>query len=286
MLTVKFCIYADVIFEPMLNIIFFFCNLSIQHCWTSFFFFLTLSGIYLCWIFFLCAERHIFFNCLHYRAIGLMSVRQWSGRPGFNPRSSHTKDSKMILDFFFLSIQHYKVRIKGKVEQSREWSRTLPYTRVVAIEKGAFGSPSTMVANFTFTFTYIRWTSFFFYLSTNLRKTSFLFICLHINTERHFLYLRLKSFYLSIYLRWTSFLLFFWMSMLNVIVLSTLNVIFFYLSIRDAERQFLFFLFIYITTPNVFFCVYAVRYFFVNISITRIFPVCKCLDRKLLYSSS
>ena len=23
-----------------------------------------------------------------------MSVRQWPGRPGFNPRSSHTKDSK------------------------------------------------------------------------------------------------------------------------------------------------------------------------------------------------
>ena len=23
-----------------------------------------------------------------------LSVRQWSGRPGFNPRSSHTKDSK------------------------------------------------------------------------------------------------------------------------------------------------------------------------------------------------
>ena len=26
--------------------------------------------------------------------------------------------------------QHYKVRIKGKVEQSREWSSALPYTLV------------------------------------------------------------------------------------------------------------------------------------------------------------
>ena len=25
-------------------------------------------------------------------------VRQWPGRPGFNPRLSHTKDSKMVLD--------------------------------------------------------------------------------------------------------------------------------------------------------------------------------------------
>ena len=41
--------------------------------------------------------------------------------------------------------RHYKVRIKGKVEQSWEWSSTLG---VVAIEKGTFGSPSTKVTNF------------------------------------------------------------------------------------------------------------------------------------------
>ena len=40
----------------------------------------------------------------------------------------------------------------GKVEQSRERSSALPYTSVVvAIEKGTFESPSTMVANFTTT---------------------------------------------------------------------------------------------------------------------------------------
>ena len=48
------------------------------------------------------------------------SVRQWSGRLGFNPMSSHTKDLKMVLDAALLNTQHYKVRIKGKVEQSRE----------------------------------------------------------------------------------------------------------------------------------------------------------------------
>ena len=36
--------------------------------------------------------------------------------------SSHTKDSKMVLNAALLSNQHYKVKIKGKVEQSREWS--------------------------------------------------------------------------------------------------------------------------------------------------------------------
>ena len=56
--------------------------------------------------------------------IGIMSsvfANGW-GRPGFNPRLSHTKDSKIVLDATLLNIQHYKVRIKGKVEQSRERS--------------------------------------------------------------------------------------------------------------------------------------------------------------------
>ena len=40
------------------------------------------------------------------------------------------KTQKMILDAALLNPQHYKVRIKGKVEQSWEWSSTLPYTLV------------------------------------------------------------------------------------------------------------------------------------------------------------
>ena len=43
-------------------------------------------------------------------------ICQWAGRPGFNPRSSHTKDSKMVLDAALLNTQHYKGRIKGEVE--------------------------------------------------------------------------------------------------------------------------------------------------------------------------
>ena len=59
------------------------------------------------------------------------------------------KTLKMVLDASLLNTQHYKVRIKGKVEQSRERSSAPLHLGVVAIEKGAFGSPSTMVANFT-----------------------------------------------------------------------------------------------------------------------------------------
>ena len=40
------------------------------------------------------------------------------------------KTQKIILDATLLNTQHYKVRIKGKVEQSRERSSALPITFV------------------------------------------------------------------------------------------------------------------------------------------------------------
>ena len=40
------------------------------------------------------------------------------------------KTKKMVLDAALLNTQHCKVRIKGKVEQSREWSSALTYTSV------------------------------------------------------------------------------------------------------------------------------------------------------------
>ena len=48
----------------------------------------------------------------------------------------------MVLDVSLINLQQYKVRIKGKVEQSRERSSAL-------FEKGAFWSPTTTDANFT-----------------------------------------------------------------------------------------------------------------------------------------
>ena len=41
------------------------------------------------------------------------------------------KTLKMVLDTSLLITQQYKVRIKGKVEQSREMSNALPYTLVL-----------------------------------------------------------------------------------------------------------------------------------------------------------
>ena len=41
------------------------------------------------------------------------------------------KTQKMVLDASLLNTQHYKIEVKGKVEQSRERSRSLLYTLVL-----------------------------------------------------------------------------------------------------------------------------------------------------------
>ena len=43
---------------------------------------------------------------------------------------SYQRLRKMVLDVVLLNTKHYKVRIKGKVEQSRGWSSPLLYTSV------------------------------------------------------------------------------------------------------------------------------------------------------------
>ena len=50
----------------------------------------------------------------------------------------------MVFDTSLHNTQPYKVHIKGKEEQPRERSSAIPlHLSVVAIEKGAFWSPST-----------------------------------------------------------------------------------------------------------------------------------------------
>ena len=76
-------------------------------------------------------------------------VRVYANGPGdlgLIPGQVIPKTQKMVLDAALLNTQYYKVQIKGKVEQSRERSSALKLC-VVAIEKEAFGSPLTMVAN-------------------------------------------------------------------------------------------------------------------------------------------
>ena len=71
------------------------------------------------------------------------------GNQGSIPCRVIPKTQNIVLDAALFSIQHYKVRIKSKVEQSRKGVAPPLHLGVVAIEKGAFGSPSTTVTNFT-----------------------------------------------------------------------------------------------------------------------------------------
>ena len=50
------------------------------------------------------------------------------GDLGSIPGRVTLKTQKMLLDAFLCNTQHYNVRIKCKIMQSREKSSTLPYT--------------------------------------------------------------------------------------------------------------------------------------------------------------
>ena len=52
------------------------------------------------------------------------------GDKGSIPGLVIPKTQNMLLDAPLLNTQHHKLKIKGKIEQSREWSSTLPYTSV------------------------------------------------------------------------------------------------------------------------------------------------------------
>ncbi len=54
------------------------------------------------------------------------SPGDWISIPGRVIPKTH----RMVLDAALLNTHHYKVKIKGKVEQSWKWSSALPYTSV------------------------------------------------------------------------------------------------------------------------------------------------------------
>ena len=60
-------------------------------------------------------------------------VRVFANGPGelvSIPDQVIPKTQKMVLNAILLNTQHYKVRIKDRVEQSKERSSALPYTLV------------------------------------------------------------------------------------------------------------------------------------------------------------
>ena len=79
-------------------------------------------------MFFIIYYNYSLFIGDYYRAIDLTS-RVFTN--GTGDRSSISRLKKMALDASLLNTQHYKVRIKGKVEQSWERSSVLPYSLVL-----------------------------------------------------------------------------------------------------------------------------------------------------------
>ena len=74
----------------------------------------------------------LFLKTENNRLIGLVGkvFANGTGDRGSIPGWVIPKTLKMVLDTSLLNTQQYKVRIKGKVEQSRERSSALPYTSV------------------------------------------------------------------------------------------------------------------------------------------------------------
>ena len=79
-------------------------------------------------------KSHNYLNIIYIEGpdIGIMArvFANGPGDPGSSPGRVIPKTQKMVFDPSLLNTQHYKVRIKGKVEQSRERSSALPYTLV------------------------------------------------------------------------------------------------------------------------------------------------------------
>ena len=88
----------------------------------------------LCVVELLFAKVNMHCSLRNYNAfIGLLS-RVFTNGPGDQgsiPDRVIPKTQKMVFDISLLNTQHYKVRIKGKVEQSKERRSALPYTSVL-----------------------------------------------------------------------------------------------------------------------------------------------------------
>ena len=89
--------------------------------------------------FFFCMSSRLVIIFLHenVRFIGLVGrvFADGPGDLGSIPGRVTPKTFKMVLDTSLLNTQHYKVHIKGKMEQSWERSSALPYTSVYLLLK-------------------------------------------------------------------------------------------------------------------------------------------------------
>ena len=94
----------------------------------------TYTCIYVC--VFLCVIKHTHTHT-HAHGLGVRVFANGSGDLGSIPGRVIPKTQKMVLDASLLSTQHYKVRIKGKVEQSRKGVAPSPTHWCSSYRKGS-----------------------------------------------------------------------------------------------------------------------------------------------------
>ena len=98
---------------------------------------------------------------IHTHGLAVRVFANGSGDLGSIPGRVIPKTQKMVLDASLLNTQHYKVRIKGKVEQSREGVAPSPTPWCSSYRKGSF----------RVTLDYGRQLYFFTYYSVQLNKS-------------------------------------------------------------------------------------------------------------------
>ena len=75
-------------------------------------------------------EKYCWVDSFKYDCLVGRVFANWPGDLGSIPARVIPKTLKIVLDTSLLNTEHYKVHIKGEVEQSWERSSALPYTSV------------------------------------------------------------------------------------------------------------------------------------------------------------
>ena len=95
------------------------------------------------------------------------------------------KTQKMVVGVSLLNTQHFKVRIKGKWSNPGKGVSPSLHLSVVAVEKGAFGSPSTIVGQLI----YILNTYICIYVSVRIHTYIYIYIYIYIYVYFCYIYI-------------------------------------------------------------------------------------------------
>ena len=117
-----------------------------------------------------CKKKAFIKSCKIMSKVTTLAVRVFANGPGdlgSIPGEVIPKTQKMVLDASLLNSQHYKVRIKGKVEQSWEGIEPSPTPWCSSYQKGSLRVTLDYVRQLYFTYIFLQ--KFVFIWGTNLK---------------------------------------------------------------------------------------------------------------------